>query len=174
MLPFFLKGSFLAPNVTIMIAPVWALGIAMHFYSGACVHVNKHESREQLTQSEFSCSVTRCVCAPEPANGFRLVSTNASTVLVTLSDTEQCCTVSLGGSKPVQLQRCNAVSSNAATATFVHDAKAPLRLIEVLRCSEAIQRNRLGAILLNRSHTIPPTIPVQPAERVLPVFAALV
>ncbi len=38
------------------------------------------------------------MCAPVPANGFRLVFANASTELVTESDTAQCKRISLGGS----------------------------------------------------------------------------
>ena len=140
----------------------------------ARVHVNGHESREQPTQFGCSVRVTRCLCAPVPANCFRLVFTNAMTVLVIDSDIEQCCRKSLGGSKLEPPQRFSVVFSNAtafsiATAFPVHDAQVVLRLIKVLRCSEPIQRNSLGVILRNASFTIQ----MQLAERVLPVSAAL-
>ena len=138
------------------------------FYSGACVYVNEYESRAQPLQSGCSFRVTRCLCAPVPANGFGLVFTNALTVLVTASDTVQCCRKSLGGSKLVQPQRFSEVLCNT-TAFRVHAAQVALRRIQVLRCSEPIKRNRLGVILRNASSTIL----IQPAERVLPVSADL-
>jgi hypothetical protein len=113
-----------------------------NFYSGACVYVNEHESRAQPLQSGCSARVTRCLCTPVPANGFVLVFTNASTVLVTGSDIEQCCRMPLGGSKLVQPQRFSVVLSNAK-AIVVHVAQAELRLIKVPRCSEPIKRNRV-------------------------------
>ena len=116
----------------------------------ACVWVNEYESRAQPTQtsSQSVCSVrvTRCFCAPVPANGFRLVFKNACTELVTGSDIEQCSRMSFGGSKPVQPQRFSVVFSNARANT-VHPAQAELRPIKVLRCSQPIQRNSLGVIL---------------------------
>ena len=90
------------------------------------------------------------------------------TVPVTGSDTGQSCRMSLGGSKLVQPQRFSVVLSNAI-AMVVHDAQSVLRLIKVLRCSEPIQRNRLGVILRNASSTPP----IQQTERALPVSAAL-
>ena len=48
-----------------------------------------HDAREPL-QLSCSVSVTRCLRAPVPANGFRLVFTNASTALETGSDPVQC------------------------------------------------------------------------------------
>ena len=119
----------------------------------------------------MSCSgrVTRCLCAPVPANGFGLVFANASlTVLVKGSDLEQYMRMSLGGSKLVQPQRFSKVLINA-NAMLVHDAQAVLRLIKVLRCSEPIQRKSLGVILRNASCTKH----IHPTERVLPVSAAL-
>ena len=139
-----------------------------NFYSGACVYVNEHESRAQPLQFGCSARVTRCLCAPVPANGFRLVYRNASTVLVTFSDPVQCCRMSLGGSKLVPPQRFSVVSSNAK-AHRVHVAQDVLRPIKVLRCSQPIQRNSLGVILRNASYTIP----IKEAESVLPVSAAL-
>ena len=140
-----------------------------NFYSGEYVCVNEHESRTQLVQSGCSVRVTRCLCAPVPANGFGLVCRNASlTVLVTKSDIEQCCRMSLGGSKLVQPQRFSLVLSNAK-ALVVHVAQAALCPIKVLRCSQPIQRKSLGAILRNASFTPP----IKPAERALPVSAAL-
>ena len=133
-----------------------------------CVHVNEHESRAQPLQSGCSVRVTRCLCAPVPANGFGLVYRNASTALVIDSDIEQCCRISLGSSKLVQPQRFSVVLSNAK-ALVVHVAHAVLRPIKVLRCSEPIQLNSLGVILRNASCTMM----IQPAEHVLPVSAAL-
>ena len=112
--------------------------------------------------------VTSCLCAPVPANRFGLIFTNASTVLVKDSDIEQCNRMSLGGSKLVQPQRFSEVLSNAM-AIVVHAAQVPLRPIQVLHCSEPKQRKSLGVILRNASCTMP----IQPAERVLPVSAAL-
>ena len=74
----------------------------------------------------------------------------------------------MGGSKPVQPQRCSEVFSNAK-ACFVHVAQAVLRLIKVLRCSQPIKHNRLGVILRNASYSML----IEHAERVLPVSAAL-
>ena len=138
------------------------------FYSGASVYVNEYESRAQPLQSGCSFRLTRCSCAPVPANGFDLVFTNAYTELVTASDIVQCCRMSLGGSKLEQPQRFSEVVSYAM-ACVVHVAQAPLRLIKVLRCSQPIQRNSLGVILRNASCTMM----IQPAEHVLPVSAAL-
>jgi hypothetical protein len=76
--------------------------------------------------------------------------------------------MSLGGSKLVQPQRFSVVLSNAK-ASVVHVALAALRLIKVLRCSEPIQRNRLGVIPRNASFTPP----IKQAEHALPVSAAL-
>jgi hypothetical protein len=76
--------------------------------------------------------------------------------------------MSLGGSKLVQPQRFSEVYSNAM-ALVVHEAQSELRLIEVLRCSQPIQRNSLGVILRNASFTML----IKLAERVLPVSAAL-
>ena len=90
------------------------------------------------------------------------------TFLVTVSDIVQCCRMSLGGSKLAQPQRFGIILSNAI-AIVVHAAQAALRPIKVLRCSKPIQRNSLGVILRNASCTTP----IQPAERVLPVSAAL-
>jgi hypothetical protein len=101
-------------------------------------------------------------------HGFRLVFRNASTVPVTFSDAEQCVRMSLGGSKLVQPQRFSEVYSNAM-ALVVHVAQSELRLIEVLRCSQPIQRKSLGVILRKASFTIM----IQPAEHILPVSAAL-
>ena len=154
-------------------------GGGANFYSGArarvcvCVnkyelYVNKYESRAQPVQRVCSFRLTCCLCAPVPANGFRLVFTNASTELVTLGDTVQCCTMSLGGSKLVQPQRFSKVLSNAK-AFEVHVAQEVLRRIKVLRCSEPIKRKSLGVILRNASFTRM----IQHAERVLPVSAAL-
>ena len=74
----------------------------------------------------------------------------------------------MGGSKQVQPQRFSVVLSNAK-AFVVHVAQAALRLIEVLRCSQPIQRKSLGVIPRNASSTNL----IQQAERVLPVSAAL-
>ena len=74
----------------------------------------------------------------------------------------------LGGSKPVQPQRFSAVLSNAM-AIVVHVAQAVLRIIKVLRCSQPIQRNRLGVITRNASCTMM----IQKADHPLPVSAAL-
>ena len=147
-------------------------GCGANFYSGACVYVcvyvNEHESRAQPLQSVCSCRFTCCLCTPVPANGFRLVFTNAYTVLVKVSDHVQCCRMSLGGSKLEQPQRFSEVLSNAI-ACVVHDAQPALRLIKVLRCSEPIQRKSLGEILRKGSYTRL----IQPAEHVLSVSAAL-
>ena len=159
-------------------------GGGANFYSGACVYVcvcvcmyvcvhmcvyvNEYESRAQPPISGCSVRVTRCLCAPVPANGCGLVVANALTVLVTETDHVQCCMMSLGGSKLVPPQRFSVVLSNAM-AIEVHVAQAPLRPIKVLRCSQPIQRNSLGVIPRNASFTIL----IQPAERVLPVSAAL-
>ncbi len=43
-------------------------------------------SRAQPLQSGCSARVTRCLCAPVPANGFRLVFTNAETAEEKLTD----------------------------------------------------------------------------------------
>ena len=43
----------------------------------ACVYVNEYDSRAQPLQISCSARVTRCLCAPVPANGFGLVWTNA-------------------------------------------------------------------------------------------------
>ena len=134
----------------------------------ACVCVNEHESRAQPLQSDCSDRVTRCLCAPVPANGFGLVFRNASTMLVTETDFEQCLKKSLGGSKLVPPQRFSIVFINAK-AFVVHVAQAALPPLKVLRCSEPLQRNSLGVIPRNASFTKP----IQPAERVLPVSAAL-
>ena len=125
-------------------------------------------SRAQPLQIACSTRVTCCLCAPVPANGFRLVFTNALTALVKGSDIEQCCRMSLGGSKLVPPQRFSAVSSNAM-AVVVHVAQAVLGHIKVLRCSEPKQHKSLGVILRNASSTVP----IQHAEHVLPVSAAL-
>ena len=127
-------------------------GGGANFYYGACVYVNGYESRAQPLQSGCSTRSTRCLCAPVPANGFRLVFTNASTDLVTETDIGQCRRMSLGGSKLVQPQRFSEVLSNA-NAIVVHEAQAALRPIKVLRCSQPIQRNSLGVILRNASYT---------------------
>ncbi len=119
-------------------------GGGANFYSGECVYANAYESRAQPLQIGCSVRVTRCLRAPVPAR------------------------ISLGGSKLVQPQRFSFVLSNDK-AIVVHVAQAALRLIQVLRCSELIQRNRLGYILRKASFTTP----IQPAERVLPVSAAL-
>ena len=74
----------------------------------------------------------------------------------------------LGGSKLVQLQRFSGVFSNAM-AMVVHAPQVALRPIKVLRCSQPIQRNRLGEILRNASSTIL----IQRAEHVRPVSAAI-
>ena len=74
----------------------------------------------------------------------------------------------MGGSKLLQPQRFSLVLSNAK-AMDVHVAQIVLRLIEVLRCSQPIQRNRLDVIPHNASSTKP----IQPAEHELPVSAAL-
>jgi hypothetical protein len=76
--------------------------------------------------------------------------------------------LSLGGSKLVQPQRFSVVLSNAK-ACRVHVAQAELRPIKVLRCREPKQRKSLGVILRNASYTLP----IQMAEHVLPVSAAL-
>ena len=125
-------------------------------------------SRAQPLQSGCSVRVTRCLCAPVPANGFGLVFTNASTVLVALSDIEQCPWMSLGGSKLVQPQRFSVVLSNA-TAFVEHEAQVELCAIKALRCSQPIKRSRLGVILRKSSCTQM----MQPAERELAVSAAL-
>ncbi len=143
-------------------------GGGANFYSGACLCVNEYESRAQLLQSVCSVRATRCLCAPVPANGFRLVFTNASTELVTDSDLVQCHGMSLGGRKLIPPQRFGVVLSNAK-ACVVQDAQHALRRIKVLRCSEPIQRKSLGVILRNASST---TL-IKQAERVLPVSAAL-
>ncbi len=143
-------------------------GGGANFYSGACVYVIEHESRAQHLQSGCSVRVTRCLCAPVPANGCRLVFRNASTELVKASDIEQCYRMSLGGSKLIQPQRFSVVLSNAK-AYVVHLAQVPLRLIKVLRCSEPKQRKSLGSILCNASYTIL----IEQAEHPLPVSAAL-
>ena len=115
-----------------------------------------------------SCTATRCSGAPVPANGFGHVYSNTETFLVTGSDQEQCCRMSLGGSKQVPPQRFSAVLSNA-TAIEVHVAQAALCLIKALRCSQPIKRNRLG-IIPRKSSSAPM---MQPAERDLAVSAAL-
>jgi hypothetical protein len=61
-------------------------GGGANFYYGACVCMNEHESRAQPLQSVCSVRVTRCLCAPVPANGFGLVFRDASTELVKESD----------------------------------------------------------------------------------------
>ena len=88
--------------------------------------------------------------------------------MVNFSDVGQCLTMALSGSKLVQPQRFSVVFGNAK-AMVVHVAKMPLRPIKVLRSSEPIKRNRLGAIRRNASLT---TV-MQLAEYVLPVSAAL-
>ena len=143
-------------------------GGGANFYSGACVYVNEYESRAQPVQIECSVRVTRCLCAPVPANGFRLVDRNASTFLVTFSDIVECLRMSLGGSKLVPPQRFSVVLRNALTFV-VHVAQGAMRPIKVLRCSEPIQRNRLSIILRNDSSIIL----IIPAEHVLPVSATL-
>ena len=145
----------------------WQGGGGANFYSGACVYVNKYESRAQPLQSVWSARVTRCLCAPVPANGFGHVFTNALTLLVTFSDPVHCIRMSLGGSKMVQPQRFSVVSSNAM-AIVVHAAQVVLRQIKVLRCSQPIQRKNLGVI-----HNASLTIPINHAEHELPVSAAL-
>ena len=117
---------------------------------GARVYVNEYESRAQPLQSGCSVRVTRCLCAPVPANGLGLVFTNASTALVKASDIEQCCRMFLGGGKLVQPQPFSVVLNNAK-AIGVHEAQVVLRPIKVLRCSQPIQRKRLGVILLKSS-----------------------
>ena len=158
----------------------WQGGGGANFYSGACVYVcvyvcvhvcvyvNEYESRAQPAQRGCSFRKTCCLCAPVPSNGFRLVFTKASTELATFSDPVHCIRMSLGGSKLVQPQRFSVVSSNAI-AIIVHAAQAVLRPIKVLRCSQPKKRKSLGVILRNASFTIL----IKPAERVLPVSAAL-
>ena len=73
----------------------------------------------------------------------------------------------MGGSKVVQPQRFSAVLSNAVS-TVVHDAQAVLCRIKAMRCSQPINRNRLGVILRKSPYT--PTM--QLAERDQTVFAA--
>ena len=89
------------------------------------------------------------------------------TVLVTVSDIVQCCGMSLGGSKLEPPQRFSVILSNAFTMV-VHGAKNALCLIKALRCSQPIQRNRLGFILRKSSFTVI----MQPAECELTVSAA--
>ncbi len=139
--------------------------VCMCVYVCACV--NEYESRAQPLQSSCSARTTRCLCAPVPANGFRLVFRNALTVLVKESDIVQCMRLSSGGSKLVQPQRFSVVFSNAP-AIVVHVAQAALRIIKVLR-SQPIERNSLGVILRNASCTIL----IKQAEHELPVSAAL-
>ena len=134
----------------------------------ARAYVNECESRAQPLQFGCSARVTRCLGAHPPANGFRLVLTNACTVLVIDGDTCQSTRTSLGGSKLVQPKRFSAVFSNAK-ACAVHLAQVELCMIKVLCCSEPIKRNRLGVILRNASYTFL----IQTAEHVLPVSAAL-
>ena len=119
---------------------------------------------------QFVCRIqSRCLCAPVPANGFVLVFRNTSTATVVQdTDIEQCCRMSLGGSKLVQPQRFMVVLMNAM-AFVVHAAQVALRLIKVLCCSEPKQANRLGVILLNAYSTRTK----QHAEHALPVSAAL-
>ncbi len=74
----------------------------------------------------------------------------------------------MGGSKLVPPQRFSVVLSNAK-AIVVHAAQAVLRPIQVLRCSEPIQRSSLGLILRKASFTEV----IELAEHVLPVSAAL-
>ena len=74
----------------------------------------------------------------------------------------------MGSSKLVPPQRFSIVFINAK-AFVVHVAQAALPPIKVLRCSEPIQRNRLGVILRNASCTKM----MQHAEQLLPVAAAL-
>ena len=124
-------------------------------------------SRAQLQQLVFSRSVTRCLGAPVPANGFRHVCSNTLTFLVTFSDTAQCTRMSLGGSKLVPPQRFSVVLSNAF-AIAVHAAQLVLCLIKALRCSQPIKRNRLRVILRKSSSTVT----MQLAERELAVSAA--
>jgi hypothetical protein len=93
-------------------------------------------------------------------------SIGCTTNLVTASDTDQCRRISLGGSKLVPPQRFSVVSSNAIAFLVPQPV---LRLGKVLRCSQPIQRNRLGMILRNVSFAEI----IQPAKHVLPVSAAL-
>ena len=89
------------------------------------------------------------------------------TVLVTMSDNEQCCRMSLGGSKLEPPQRFSVVLSNAVKG-IVHVAKTVLCLVKALRCSQPIKRKPLGDIL--RKSSFNPTMHL--AERVLTVSAA--
>ena len=148
----------------------WQGGRAAQTFILACVCVNEYESRAQHLQRVCSVQVTRCLCAPVPANGFGLVFTNAITALVNGSDMVQCPRISLDGSKLEQPQRFSEVLSNAK-AMSVHAAQAVLRPIKVLRCSEPIKKKSklLGVILRNACSSIL----IQLAERALPVSAAL-
>ena len=124
-------------------------------------------SRTQPPQSSYSVSVTRCLGAPVPANGFGLALTNTLTFRVTGSDTVQCKRMSLGGSKLVPPQRFSVVFSNAI-AMVVHVAQAVLCAIKALRCSQPMKRKRLGVILRKSSSAKM----MQLAVRVLAVSAA--
>ena len=124
-------------------------------------------SRAQPLQPVCSIRVTRCLGAPVPATGCHLALTNTMTFLVTESDIEQCCRMSLGGSKLVPPQRFSEVLSNAF-ANVVHAAQHALCAIKALRCSQPIKRNRLGDILRKSSCTAI----MQQAERELAVSAA--
>ncbi len=73
----------------------------------------------------------------------------------------------MGGSKLEPPQRFNVVSSNAL-ATVVQKAKFVLCVIKALRCSQLIQRKRLG-VIHSKSSSFNPTM--QLAERVLTVSA---
>jgi hypothetical protein len=117
-------------------------------------------SRAQLLQPVCSVSVTRCLGAPVPANGFRHVCSNTCTALVTASDPVKCCRMSLGGSKLVPPQRFSVVLSNAP-AKVVHGTQAALCRIKALRYSQPIQRDRFGVILRKVSSTVK----MQHAER---------
>ena len=93
--------------------------------------------------------------------------TNTPTFLVAVSDHVQCLVMSLGGSKLIPPQRFSVVSSNAIAAV-VHGTQSVLSRIKALRCSQPIQRKRLGVILRKPSFAEV----MQLAERVLTVSAA--
>ena len=67
------------------------------------------------------------------------------------SDVEQCCKISLGGSKLVPPQRFSIVSSNAIV---VHVTEQELCSVKTLCCSQPIKRNRSGVLFRKSSCTI--------------------
>jgi hypothetical protein len=124
------------------------VSICLFWVASVCKKSLLYKSKcGELAQLVFSCSVTRCFGTLAPMNGFAEVLNNTITVLVTDSDLEQCCRMSLVGSKLVPLLRSIVVFRNAK-AMVVHLAKALQCSVKSLLCSQPIQRNRLGVIII--------------------------